>query len=180
MVKVKKDFLVKVHYTGKFEDGNVFDSSEGREPLEVIAGNGMLIKGFDDALIGMEENQEKNIVISSENGYGAHNPALVQTLPKTALGDIKVKVGMTLGMQIPNTEHTIPVRVTKTTKDTVELDANHPLAGKKLLFHIKLIEAKKATEADKKKLMSHQHHHDEEDEEDSCGGNCSSCHGHCD
>jgi peptidylprolyl isomerase len=175
MTKVEKDFIVKLNYTGKFEDGTVFDSSEGREPLEVIAGSGMLIKGFDDALLGMKENEEKNIEIQPKDAYGMHNPTLVQTVPKTALGkDLKVEVGMTLGMQIPNTEHTIPVRVTKVTKDSVELDANHPLAGKKLLFKIKIVEAKKATEEDKKKFMQPE---EDEDEEDcsSCAGDCSSC-----
>ena len=173
MTEVKKDFLVKVHYTGKFEDGNVFDSSEGKDPLEIIAGAGMLIKGFDEALIGMKKGEEKDIEIKSEDAYGAHNPSLIQSVPKTALGkDMKVEVGMTLGMQVPNTEHTIPVRVTKVTDETVELDANHPLAGKNLKFHIKLIEAREATEEDKKKFMPPPA---PEPKEEDCSGDCGSC-----
>ncbi|MGE0793057.1 MAG: peptidylprolyl isomerase [Candidatus Woesearchaeota archaeon] len=175
---VKKDDFVKVQYTGKFEDGNIFDSSEGREPLEVIAGNGMLIKGFDEALIGMKSNEEKDVVVEPSEGYGAHNPSLVQKVPKSALGDnIKnIKVGTVLGMQIPNTEHSIPVQVTKIEEETIELDANHPLAGKKLNFHIKIVEAREATEEDKKKFMQHNHEDEEEcDDEEGCSGNCSSC-----
>jgi peptidylprolyl isomerase len=177
--KVEKDFLVKVHYTGKFEDGTVFDSSIDREPLEVIAGNGMLIKGFDDALLGMIEGEEKNIVIKPEEAYGTHNPTLVQKVPKAAIGKLDVKVGMVLGMQIPNTNHTLPVKVIKIEKEFIELDANHPMAGKKLFFHLKLVETKKATEKDKQKFMPHQHQHEDEDDDDGCSGNCSSCHGHC-
>lgn len=175
--EVKKDFLVKVHYTGKYEDGTVFDSSVDREPLEVIAGAGLLIKGFDNALIGMKEGEEKDIEINPEDGYGEHNPSLVQKVPKTALGDkVKdVKVGMVLGMQIPNTNHTLPVTVIKIDEDSLELDANPPMAGKKLFFNVKIVETREATDDDKKKFMPHQHEHDEEDEEESCSGDCSSC-----
>lgn len=174
--QVKKDLLVKLHYTGKLEDGNVFDSSEGREPLEVIAGNGMLIKGFDDALLDMNLNEEKDIEINPEEAYGTHNPTLVQLVPKSVLGDkIKPEVGMTLGMQIPNTNHTMPITITKIEGDNIELDANHPLAGKKLFFHLKVVEIKKPTEEEKKKFM--QPHIQEEDDcdDEGCSGNCSSC-----
>ncbi len=177
--KIKEDFLVKVHYTGKLEDGNVFDSSEGREPLEFITGTKLIIKGFDDAVMGMEVGEEKDFNIKPEDAYGVHNPDLIQTVPKASLGDKadQVKVGMVLGFQIPGTEHTMQLTVTKIEDETLELDANPPLAGKNLNFHIKVVEARKATEEDKKKFLppSAPDKQDEEDDGEECSGNCASC-----
>jgi len=178
---VEKGFIVKVDYTGKFNGGEVFDSSKGREPLEIIVGNGELIKGFDDSLVGMKVGEEKEISIEAKDAYGAHNDSLIQEVPKAALGkDMKVEVGMTLGMQVPGTEHVLPVVVKEVGEENVTLDANHPLAGKDLNFSIKIIEARKATEEDlakraQPKPQEHEHDHDEEVE--GCSGSCSGCSG---
>ena len=82
---IKKGDKIKVDYTGKFDDGTVFDTSEGKQPLEFEAGSGMVIKGFDDAVIGMEKGQEKDIKLTPKEAYGDPNPQMVQKIPRDKL-----------------------------------------------------------------------------------------------
>lgn len=140
MSKVKKGDTVKVHYTGKLEDGTVFDSSEGREPLEFKVGDGRLIKGFDEGVVGMEENETKTINIKAEKAYGTVREDLVIDVPKAQLPeDIKPKVGMELVSQQPDGQKIVVV-VKEVKPDSIVIDANHKLAGEDLTFDVKLVE----------------------------------------
>lgn len=168
--QVEKGNYVEAHYTGTFEDGTVFDSSEGKEPLAVLAGQGMLIKGFDEALIGMKEGEEKEVDIKSEDAYGARNEQLIQTIKKSDLGsDLKPEVGMMLGVKAP-TGQTFPAVITKVEEETIELDANHPLAGKDLHFKLKVEVTRTPTDEDMKKFAP-----PEPTSCSTCHGDCSTC-----
>ncbi len=140
MAEAKKGDRVKVHYTGKLKDGSVFDSSREREPLEFELGGGMMIKGFDTAVTGMQVGESKTAEIAAEQAYGEHNDEMVIEVPKSQLPpDLKPEVGQQLGMQQPNGQ-SVPVRVTKVLDESIEIDANHPLAGKDLVFELELME----------------------------------------
>ena len=144
MTTAQEGMNVKIHYTGKLEDGEVFDSSEGKEPLEFTVGEGKIIKGFEEAVVGMEVGAEKDIVIPPEKGYGEPRAELVQKMPKDKLGDLKPEVGMIVGMQIPGVDQTFPAKITEVTEEGITVDLNPPLAGKTLHFHIKLEAAEEA------------------------------------
>ncbi|MEP2770913.1 MAG: peptidylprolyl isomerase [Fulvivirga sp.] len=140
MSEAKKGDKVKVHYTGKLTDGSVFDTSQDREPLEFEIGAGMMIAGFDQAVTGMKVGDKKTAELSAEEAYGQKNDEMVVEVPKAQLPeDLKPEVGQQLGMQQPNGQN-IPVVVTKVEEETIEIDANHPLAGKDLVFDIELVE----------------------------------------
>ncbi|MBF9029254.1 peptidylprolyl isomerase [Rhodobacterales bacterium HKCCE3408] len=129
-----------VHYTGKLEDGTVFDTSEGRDPLVFTAGEGQIIPGLDDALIGMEVGQSKQVTVPPESAYGEHHADRVQQVPRDSIPDhIPTDPGTQLQMQTPDGQ-AIPVTVAKATDTHIELDANHPLAGKTLQFDVTLVE----------------------------------------
>jgi FKBP-type peptidyl-prolyl cis-trans isomerase SlpA len=139
MKRVESNSAVSVNYTGKLEDGTIFDSSlvEGREPLNVTLGQGQLIKGFENGLLGMTVGESKSIEIESEDAYGEYLDYLVQEVPLSQMpGDVEV------GTQLFSQTEMGPVNfVVKEIKEmTVVLDANHPLAGKKLVFDLQLIE----------------------------------------
>ncbi|UII29450.1 peptidylprolyl isomerase [Fulvivirga maritima] len=139
MSEAKKGDRVKVHYTGKLKDGSVFDSSKDREPLEFELGSGMMIAGFDKAVTGMKIGDSKTADIPADEGYGQKNAEMVVEVPKAQLpADLKPEVGQQLAMQQPNGQ-SIPVLVTKVEAETIEIDANHPLAGKDLVFDIELV-----------------------------------------
>jgi len=140
---VKKGDKVKVDYTGTLEDGTVFDSSthgDHSHPLEFEAGSGQLIKGFDDAVMGMEVGDEKEIKLNPEDAYGMPNDQMVQKVPKDKLPPgQEVKVDMILALGTPDGKQ-IPARVTEVGETELTLDLNHPLAGKVLNFKIKIVE----------------------------------------
>jgi FKBP-type peptidyl-prolyl cis-trans isomerase 2 len=131
---------VKVHYTGKLEDGTVFDTSKKKAPFEFTLGKTSVIAGFEQAILGMQAGEQKTIKISSDNAYGPHLPELVSTVKKTQFPThITPKLGQQL--EIRQTDGpTILVTITNVTDDEVTLDANHPLAGQDLIFDIELIE----------------------------------------
>ncbi len=140
MSQVKAGDTVKVHYHGRLTDGTTFDSSEGREPLEFEVGTGMVIKGFDDGLMGMTIGQKKTIQIPVENAYGPKDPQMLIDFPIDRFPpDMKPEVGMRLNMTNDRGQH-IPVVITEIKGDTVILDANHPLAGEDLIFDLELME----------------------------------------
>jgi peptidylprolyl isomerase len=139
MSVAKKGDQVKVHYTGKLADGTVFDSSKDREPLAFELGAGMMIEGFDKAVTGMEIGQSKTAEIPSAEAYGEHREDMVVTVPRTQLPeDMEPEIGQQLGMQQPNGQQ-VPVIVTKVETESIEIDANHPLAGKDLIFDLELV-----------------------------------------
>jgi peptidylprolyl isomerase len=138
--QAQKGDTVRVHYTGRLADGQVFDSSEGGEPLEFTLGTGQVIKGFEDGVEGMAIGEEKQVEIESDNAYGERIEGLVQTVAREGLNlGEEPRVGMNLVMQLQD-EQQIPVAVTEVTDDSITLDANHPLAGEKLIFAIKRVE----------------------------------------
>jgi len=140
--KVKDGDTVKVHYTGTLtEDGTVFDSSEDREPLEFTLGEGQLIPGFEQAVIGMEVGDDTTVEIASEDAYGERREDLELEVSKSDLPDnIDPQVGMQLQMQQQENGQAIPVQITAVEDEIVKLDANNPLAGKDLTFDIELVE----------------------------------------
>lgn len=141
MSKVKDGDTVKVHYTGKLsEEGTVFDSSRERDPLEFTLGEGQLIPGFEQAVIGMEVGDSTTVDIESEDAYGARREDLELEVSKSDLPDnIDPQPGMQLQMQQQNGQ-AVPVQITEVEDDYVKLDANHPLAGKDLTFDIELLD----------------------------------------
>jgi FKBP-type peptidyl-prolyl cis-trans isomerase 2 len=145
---VKKGDIVKIEYEGKLEDGTVFDSTarHNGELLEFEAGAGRMIKGFDDAVIGMKKGEEKTIRIRPEEAYGHVNPVLIQKLPRDQLPkEPEPKAGMMLVATMPGGEQ-IPTKIAKVEKDCIILDFNHPLAGKTLVFKIKVADIKEKKE----------------------------------
>lgn len=131
---------VKVHYTGKLEDGSVFDSSEGREPLEFQIGTGQVIPGFDAAIQQMDVGSTKTVKIPSGDAYGEVRQDMIALIPHEQFPDgLNPEVGQTLQLRTP--EGALPVRVTQVKDDGVIIDGNHPLAGKDLTFDVTLVSA---------------------------------------
>jgi len=137
---VKKGDAVKVHYTGKLDTGEVFDSSEGAEPLAFTVGAGEVIPGFDLALLGMQIGETKDVVIEPAQAYGNRVEELAQTIDRSQfnLTGVEPEVGMAIEMRTPQGD--IPLVITDLTDTTVTLDANHPLAGESLHFSLTLVE----------------------------------------
>lgn len=138
---VKKGNKVKVEYVGSLEDGTVFDSSEmHNQPLEFIVGAGQLLKGFDDAVVGMKIGEEKEIRLPPDEAYGPHYSEFVKDMPRDCFPENKeIQPGMKYMVALQNGRH-IPVCISKVSEDTVTVDLNPPLAGKTLIFKIKLLQ----------------------------------------
>jgi peptidylprolyl isomerase len=131
---------VKVHYKGRLEDGLEFDTSVGRDPLIFVIGENDVIQGFEEAAVGMSAGEIKTVSIAPESGYGPFNDELVVEMPREYIPeDIVPEIGMMLKV-VDNDGNEIPVRVTEIEDDAITLDANHPLAGKTLIFDIELLE----------------------------------------
>lgn len=140
MSVASKGNTVKVHYTGKLKDGTVFDSSAEREPLEFIVGDGKMIKGFDAAVQGMAEGDDKSVTIPCAEAYGDKRDDMMLDVPVEQVPpEIKPEVGMDLSIQNQAGQPT-PVKVVHVDEKKITLDANHPLAGQDLIFDIKLVE----------------------------------------
>jgi peptidylprolyl isomerase len=140
MSQAKKGDSVKVHYTGKLDDGTVFDSSVGREPLDFTVGAGQLIAGFDEAVVGMAVGEKKSVRIAAEQAYGPHNPEMTLQVPRS---DLPADIQPELGMQLEASQeggHSMVVTVVEVNEECVTFDANHPLAGKALTFEIEVVE----------------------------------------
>ena len=130
---------VKVHYKGTLPDGQLFDSSEGREPLAFQLGSGQVIKGFDDGITGMEIGEKKTIHIPNEHAYGPVNDEMIINFDRSQIpSDIPLEVGGTLNMHQDGGQ-VIPVIVKEVSEEFVLLDANHPLAGQDLIFELELV-----------------------------------------
>lgn len=140
MSQVKENNTVKVNYTGKLADGQVFDSSEGKEPLEVTLGQGQLIPGFEKGLIDMKLNEKKTITIAKDDAYGDVNDALIQEVNKAQLPqDMAPEVGMGLVSKTPDGQE-MNLLVVEVKDETIVVDGNHPLAGKDLVFDLEVLE----------------------------------------
>ena len=140
MTTVKTGDTVRIHYTGTLTDGTVFDTSEGRDPLQFEVGSGQIIPGLDRALPGMEVGETKTVEVPSAEAYGPRDPAMRQDVPRDGIPpEIPLDIGTALQMQTPEGQ-VIPVTVVDVTETQVTLDANHPLAGRDLTFAIELVE----------------------------------------
>jgi FKBP-type peptidyl-prolyl cis-trans isomerase 2 len=139
---IKKGDKIKVEYTGTLEDGTVFDSSEKQgKPLEFEVGAGQLIKGFDEAVVGMKKGEEKEITLEPKDAYGDPNPQLVKKVPREQLPkEPEPKPGMMLALATPDGKQ-FPAMIKEVDEKEVSIDLNHPLAGKKLKFKIKIVDA---------------------------------------
>lgn len=136
---VKTGDKVKIEYTGTLEDGTIFDSSADHgNPLEFEVGSGQVIKGFDDAILGMNEGEEKQFSIEPAEAYGEHDPTLVQKVPREIFPqDAELVPGLLFEAGLPTGEK-VPATITDVQGGIVSVDLNHPLAGKKLNFKIKV------------------------------------------
>lgn len=139
MTTIKQGDTVRIHYTGTLLDGKVFDSSEGRDPLEFAVGSGQIISGLDTALPGMEVGEKKRVEVPCVEAYGPINPGARQQIPREGIpDDIPLEPGTQLQMQTPDGQ-ALPVTVVEVDEATVTLDANHPLAGQDLIFDIEIV-----------------------------------------
>ena len=139
-MEVKKGSKVKIHYTGTLDNGQVFDSSEGRDSLEFEAGTGKVIKGFDAAVVGMKKDEEKEVKLKPEDAYGERNDQLKQKIPKDKINiPGEIKPGMTLAVTAPDGQQ-FPVQVLAVEDENIVIDLNHPLAGQNLNFKIKVVD----------------------------------------
>ena len=140
MEQVKEGDVVRVHYNGKLTNGEQFDSSEGREPLEFTVGAGQMIKGFDAAMPGMAVGEKKTINILPEDAYGHKDEqAMIEFSKENIPKDMELELGMPLQLRNESGQP-FPVTVAEIKDDVVVLDANHSLAGKELVFDIELME----------------------------------------
>ena len=140
--QAKNGDTVRVHYTGRLETGEMFDSSAGGDPFEFTVGAEQTIAGFEEGVRGMSVGEQKTVEIEADDAYGQHIPARVQAIDRAIITQSigqEPEVGMALAMQIEPGQQ-IPVTITEVTDTHVTLDANHPLAGQKLIFDIELVE----------------------------------------
>ena len=157
---IKEGYYVKVEYTGTLEDGSLFDSTEEQgSPLEFQVGANQVIEGFEKAIVEMDLNQEKEITLKPADAYGEYKDDMKREIPKENMPADDLEVGMTLMATLP-TGMQVPVTIMDITDKHVEIDLNHPLAGKALNFKLKVVEIK---EGELKEC------------EPSCGSCCSSC-----
>lgn len=139
MAQAKHGDTVKVHYTGKLNDGSVFDTSHNREPLQFTIGNGQLIPGFEHTVLGMNIGESRTVNIQAEDAYGLHHKEMVGVVGRNQFPpDLEVKIGQQFETNDQD-GRTIIVTVTGISESEVTLDANHPLAGKDLTFDINLV-----------------------------------------
>ncbi|PKQ13014.1 MAG: peptidylprolyl isomerase [Alphaproteobacteria bacterium HGW-Alphaproteobacteria-1] len=139
MTQVKAGDTVRIHYTGTLSDGQTFDSSEGRDPLEFTVGSGQIIPGLDAAIPGMSVGDKKIVEVPADDAYGAADPSARQAVPRADIpAEIPLDLGTQLQVQTPQGQ-VMPVTVVEVTDEQVVLDANHPLAGRDLTFAIELV-----------------------------------------
>jgi peptidylprolyl isomerase len=140
MAQAENGNVVKVHYTGKLKDGTVFDTSVGRDPLKFTIGEGQIISGFEQAVIGMDTGESKTVTVPSEQAYGPHHEDLLLVVDRDQIPPhLTPETGQRL--EIHQTDgQTIPVTVAEVSDANITLDANHPLAGEDLIFDIQLVE----------------------------------------
>jgi len=139
-MSVQSGNTIKIHYHGRLSDGTTFDSSAGRSPLEFTVGSGAVIKGFDDGVQGMIIGEKKTIEIPFIHAYGPEDPSMIIEFPLSRLPeDLKPEVGIQLNMNNASGEQ-FPVVISEITDENIILNANHPLAGKDLIFDLELVE----------------------------------------
>lgn len=159
---VKKGDLVFINYTGTYESGEVFDSTNG-EPFYFIAGGGEIIEGFDSAVIGMKKGEKKDVIISPEKGYGKYDKERVVVAKRANFGEgFSPELNMQLSLELQDGKQAVAT-VIKFDDENVTLDLNHPLAGKTLKFALELVDIKDASEMPQHTCMG-------------CCDSCGGCH----
>jgi peptidylprolyl isomerase len=137
---VQKGDTISVHYTGRLADGEIFDSSEGREPLKFTVGAGQMIPGFDAAVMGMAQGEKKTVTIAPEQAYGERSDDFLFDFPRANVpADMEVEEGMQVYLQ-DSSGNPVPATVVAMGETTLKMDCNHPLAGKTLEFEISIAE----------------------------------------
>jgi peptidylprolyl isomerase len=137
--KVENGAYISVEYTGTLGNGEVFDSSQGRQPLEVLMGSGQMIKGFEAQLMGMAINEKKAFTLSPEDAYGPKHSDMIQSIPRSEVPpDMDVHVGMIVGF-VNQEGNQVPARVIQVDDEQMMMDLNHPLAGESLTFEIEVV-----------------------------------------
>ena len=150
MSTVEANAVATVHYTGTLpESGEVFDSSEGRDPLTFLVGHKQMIPGFEEELMGAEKGERRTFTLEPERAYGQKMDEAIQTIPKDMFGDIEPEVGMTLMSDVG------PFNVTVVDGDTITVDFNHKLAGETLEFSVEVVDVRPASEEE----LTHGHAH---------------------
>ncbi len=150
MSEIAENKVASVHYTGTLPDtGEVFDSSEGRDPLTFLVGHKNMIPGFEREMMGAKVGDKVEFTLSAEDAYGSHNPAAIQKVPLEMFGEITPEVGMTLMSDMG------PFRVSEVTENEITVDFNHALAGKSLTFNVEVVEVRDATDEE----IAHGHAH---------------------
>jgi FKBP-type peptidyl-prolyl cis-trans isomerase SlyD len=152
-MQIAKHKVVTLNYTLTSDDGQVLDSSKGRDPLAYIHGTGSLIRGLEDALEGQERGAMLQVKVAPEQGYGRRDEALVHSVPRATLKEMDVQVGMRFQAQIDGNDHILTV--VDVQPDTVTVDGNHPLAGVPLNFDVAIVDVRDATPDE----LSHGHAH---------------------
>lgn len=137
-MKAAKGRKVAVHYRGTLEDGEEFDSSDGREPLEFVVGDGDLISGFETAIVGMAPGERKKVVLEPEEAYGDYEESLVIEGPRNSFPEGELKVGQSYTVHLKGGEEAVG-RVVRFNDRSVTMDFNHPLAGKRLTFDLHVV-----------------------------------------
>ena len=142
MSQAKQGDTVRVHYTGKLKDGQIFDSSTEGDPLEITLGQCQVIEGFEQAIEGMSPGQSRTIEILADDAYGQRDPNRMLEVPRDQIpAELAEKIAVGLELQIEQEDGIpIPVIVSEFSDDTIKLDANHPLAGSDLTFELELVE----------------------------------------
>ena len=139
MTQAQQGNIVRVHYTGRLDDGSVFDSSEGGEPLEFTIGQGQMIPGFEQGVVGMELGESRTVTIAADQAYGVYQPQGVIEVDRSEIPPtIQLEVGLQLQATGPD-GHPAQLTVIELSEDKVKMDGNHPLAGKDLTFEIEVI-----------------------------------------
>jgi len=140
MEGIRDGDVVQVHYTGKLKTGEVFDSSKEKEPLQLKIGEGKIIPGFEQALLGMQQGEKKTFDLSPDEAYGDRSDDRVHVIERKQVPpDLNLEVGMQLALEAQGQEP-IPAQVVDLSEETVTLDTNHPLAGKSITFEIDVVD----------------------------------------
>lgn len=140
MTQAKSGDTVRIHYTGKLEDGTQFDSSQGRDPLQFTIGEGSIIPTLEEAVVGMAVGQTGTVNVAAEDAYGPRRDEAIQTVERTMIPEhVDLSIGGQLQATAPNGQQLV-LTVVEVKDDAVTLDANHPLAGEDLTFDIELVE----------------------------------------
>ena len=140
---VKDGMEVSLDYTLKTPDGKTLETSKGREPLRYIHGNKMMIPGLEKELTGMKVGGEKHVTVKPEDGYGKVNPNAIKEFPKEKIPPDALKVGAVLAARSPE-GMVVPMTVREIKEKTVVMDLNHPMAGKTLVFDVKVVDIQPA------------------------------------